>query len=109
MTQARTVTATFGHATSTKLASSVNPIAAGKPVTYTATVTPKPNEGSMKFTDNETTISGCAAVAINTTTGKATCKTTYKSKGTHAIKAVYSGNASFVHSTSPALTETVKS
>lgn len=109
MTQARTVTATFGHATTTKLAASVNPVKAGKAVTYTATVTPKPNGGTVKFTDNGKAISGCGAVAVSPSTGKATCKTTYKSKGAHIIKALYSGNASFVHSTSGALTETVKS
>lgn len=109
MTQARTVTATFGHPTTTTLASSLNPVHVGKPVTYTATVTPKPDGGTVKFTDHGKAISGCGAVAVNATSGQATCKVgKYGSAGVHKIQATYSGDANFAHSRSHALTETVK-
>lgn len=110
MTQAQTVTATFGHPTTTTLASSPNPVHVGKPVTYTATITPAPDGGTVKFTDHGKAISGCGAVAVNSSTAKATCKVSkYGSAGTHKIQATYSGDGNFVHSTSHTLTETVKS
>jgi len=40
--------------------------------------------------------------------GRATCRVTYASAGSHAIKAHYSGYADYARSTSPTLTETVK-
>ena len=110
MTQAQTVTATFGHPTTTALASSPNPVHVGKPVTYTATITPAPDGGTVEFTDHGKAISGCGAVAVNGSTGKATCKVSkYGSAGTHKIQARYSGDGNFVHSTSHTLTETVRS
>lgn len=108
MSQARTVTASFGHATTTTLTSSANPGHVNKSVTYTATVSPKPGGGTVKFTDSGKTITGCGSVAVSSSTGKATCKITYKSKGTHTIGAVYSGNATFGQSTASTLKETVK-
>jgi hypothetical protein len=108
MTQARTVKASFGHATKTTLTSSANPAHVNKSVTYTATVAPKPGSGTVKFTDNGKTITGCGAVAVSASTGKATCKITYKSKGTHTIGASYSGNATFAQSTASTLKEIVK-
>src|ERR1035437_2665102 len=54
----------------TALTSSPNPSTVGQAVTYTATVSPTPDGGTVAFTDNNTTLSGCAAVAVNTSTGK---------------------------------------
>jgi hypothetical protein len=107
MNQARTVTATFGHATTTSQTSSLNPAKVGKKVTYTATVTPHPTGGTVKFTSGGSTISGCGSVAVNTSTGKATCSVTYHSTGSRRIRAAYSGNSTFGHSTSATLTERV--
>jgi hypothetical protein len=84
--------------TLTSVASSSNPSTVGGSVTYTATVTPTPDGGTVGFTDNAATLSGCAAVAVNTSTGKATCTTSYSAVGSHVIVAIYSGDASFATS-----------
>jgi hypothetical protein len=81
--------------TTTAVASSSNPSTVGGSVTYTATVAPTPNGGTMAFTDNAATLSGCAAVAVNTSTGKAACTTSYGAAGSHDIVASYSGDANY--------------
>jgi hypothetical protein len=107
MNQARTVTAKFAHGTATSLRSSRNPVRAGKRVTYTATITPHPNGGTVRFTSNGKTIPGCRAVPVNSGTGKARCSTAYPKKGSRKVRATYSGNSSFVRSVSSTLTERV--
>jgi hypothetical protein len=109
MSQARTVTAKFLHGTTTSLSSSLNPAKKGKKVTYTATVSPHPSGGTVRFTSGGGTISGCQSVAVNTSTGKATCSVTYHSTGSRKIRASYSGNATLAHSASSTLTEKVTS
>jgi hypothetical protein len=109
MSQARTVTAKFLHATTTSLHSSLNPAKKGKKVTYTATVSPQPGGGTVKFTSGGSTISGCGSVAVNTSTSKATCSVTYHSTGSRTIQATYSGDATWARSASSKLTENVKS
>jgi IPT/TIG domain len=84
--------------TTTALASSSNPSTVGSSVTYTATVTPSPDGGTMAFTDNAATLTGCGAVAVNTSTGKATCTTSYSAVGSHAIAAGYSGDTNYAAS-----------
>ncbi|MGH3185306.1 MAG: Ig-like domain-containing protein, partial [Streptosporangiaceae bacterium] len=76
--------------TATTLASSANPSVAGPAVTYTATVSPVPDGGTVAFTDGGATITGCGAVPVDTSTGRATCQVTYTSAGTHSITAAYS-------------------
>src|SRR3989441_996209 len=97
--------------TSTALVSSVNPSVAGQNVTYTATVTATApasgtRTGTVNFQDGGVTIAGCGAqaVAVN---GKATCVVSYAGPGSHAISAIYSGDANFNPSTSAPLTQTV--
>ncbi len=92
--------------TATALGSSANPSTAGDPVTYTATVTPPPDGGTVSFSDNGTTISGCGAQPVNGS-GAATCSLTYGSADSHNVVAVYSGDATFAPSTSPPLTQVV--
>ena len=94
--------------TTTSLGSSVNPSSVGQQVTYTATVSPVPDGGTVGFTDGGTTISGCGSVAVSTTTGKATCSVIYSAAGTHTIVATYSGDPKFASSTSAPLSQTVK-
>ena len=81
--------------TTTTTVSSTNPSTTGGRVTFTATVSPTPDGGTIAFTDNLTTLSGCGAVTVNTSTGKASCTTSYSAAGSHAIAANYSGDANY--------------
>jgi hypothetical protein len=94
--------------TTTALVSSVNPSGVGQQVTFTATVSPVPDGGTMGFTDGGSPIAGCTAQAVNTTTGKATCSVTYAVAGSHSIAAAYAGTASYIASLSPTLVQTVQ-
>jgi hypothetical protein len=85
--------------TTTTTLSSSNPSTTGGRVTYTATVSPTPDGGTASFTDNATTLSGCGVVAVNTSTGRASCTTGYSAAGSHSIAASYSGDANFSAST----------
>ena len=93
-------------ATATALSSSNGTSPAGRQVTFTATVTPTPDTGSMTFTDGGAIIAGCGSVAVDGN-GQATCQTTYPDAGSHAITAAYSGDSNFEDSASSPLTQTV--
>jgi hypothetical protein len=101
-----TLTVTTAH-TSTSLASSANPSVVNHPVTYTSTVSPVPDGGTVDFKDGGSDILGCAARSVNTTTGMATCTVSYSSTGQHTITATFSGHAGFLGSTSSPLTQYV--
>jgi PKD repeat protein len=93
--------------TQTAISSSVNPVLAGNPVTYTATVGPPPDGGTVAFTDNTNPIGGCGSQPVDTSTGLATCTVAgYATGGSHLIEATYSGDATYPGSTS-VLTEQV--
>ncbi len=106
-----------GIATLTGLASAANPSTVNQPVVYTATVTDKrapargarpiPGGGRVAFSDGGTTISGCGAVALNSTTGVASCQISYAVAASHSIEAVYSGYSTYASSSSSALTQVV--
>jgi YVTN family beta-propeller protein len=91
--------------TMTRLTSSANPARPNDPVTYTATVTPTPDGGSVSFTDNGTPVAACESVTVSG--GNAWCTTTYSLPGSHEIFAAYAGTANYVASTSAALAVTV--
>ena len=93
-------------ATTTTVASSANPSVQGQTVTYTATVRPAGVSGSVAFNDGGTPVTGCAARSLNSS-GQATCQVTYATTGSHAITAVYSGDAVNAGSTSAVLTQSV--
>jgi hypothetical protein len=95
--------------TATLLASSLNPAPAGDPVTYSATVSPVPDAGTVDFEDGGVAIAGCTAEDVNTATGLATCVVTYTttSGSPHSISATYSGDATFPTSTSSTRSEIV--
>ena len=77
-------------------------------VTFTATVTPAPDGGTLAFDDGTTTITGCGAQPVNNTTGVATCQTSTLALATHAITAVFGGDPRYQSSTStPTLSETI--
>jgi hypothetical protein len=95
-----------GAATTTKLASSINPSNVGQAVTFTATVTSSagtPTGGTVSFKDGATVI-GTATLSA----GAAAFTTSSLTLGTHTITASYGGTAGFAASTSPALTQTVQ-
>ena len=68
---------------------------------------PVPNGGTVNFFDNGSPIAGCDKVAVSTTTGEATCATTYLSSGHHGVQAFYSGDALFKPSGSAIYAEVV--
>ena len=93
-------------ASTTTVASSVNPSIQGQTVTYTATVSPA-GGGSVTFNDGGgTPLTGCKARSLDSN-GQATCQATYATTGSHAITAVYSGDAATAGSTSAVLTQSV--
>jgi subtilase family serine protease len=81
-------------ATTTVVTTSGSPSVAGDPVTFTATVSPTDNGGSVSFyADSSTTaISGCNQVLL--TAGQAACTTSTLAIGSHTILAVYTGDTS---------------
>jgi hypothetical protein len=94
--------------TTTKLTSSQNPSHKGKPVTFTATVTPAfggSAAGKVTFKDG---VSVIGTATLNTTTHQAKFTTSKLSVGTHSMTAVYAGNGNFVGSTSNVVKQVVK-
>jgi hypothetical protein len=77
-------------------------------VTYTATVSPVPDGGTVAF-NGLGAPSGCSAVPVNTTTGKATCQATYTQVNGYLLQAVYSGDANLYPSVSFYLLQLVAS
>ena len=81
-------------ATSTTL-TSTPPGAAGQTVTLSATVAPKPTGGTISFLSTsagatESPIPGCASVAVDATTGGASCP--YQLSAGVDVRAYYSGS-----------------
>ena len=99
------------YGTTTTVASSLNPIFTGNPVTFTATVAPGMGApagsatptGSVTFYDN-----GVPLATSGLSNGSASFTATALSMGAHNITAVYSGDGSFyAPSTSPILVQGV--
>jgi hypothetical protein len=98
---------TFQFPTTTTLTSSANPSIIGQAVTFTATVSPVPNGGTASFTQDGNPIAACQSLAVNTSTGTATCVVTYTSVGSHNLVASYSGNFFYSASTSGVLVQQI--
>jgi hypothetical protein len=99
-------------ATTTSVASSLNPSNFGQSVTFTSTVAseseavkrsqvsrfalvvPQPPTGTVAFTSNGTTITGCGAVTFGSS-GTAACTTSSLAVGTNTIVAAYSGDSNY--------------
>ncbi|HEV2349701.1 MAG TPA: Ig-like domain repeat protein, partial [Terriglobia bacterium] len=95
-------------ATSTVLASSVNPSVVGQPVTFTATVgvtAPATGmaAGTVTFKDGSATLGTGTLNAL----GYTTLSTSALALGAHSITAVYSGNTSLSSSASAALLQNI--
>ena len=91
-TQAATTTPT-----TTSVTSSPDPSLTGQAVTYTATVSPVPDGGTVAFTDNGAP-AGCGVQVLDVN-GVATCQVPYKVTGRHLIIATYSGDTAYASST----------
>ncbi len=93
-------------ASTTRVASSLNPSLLTQQVTFTATVasaTTGTPTGTVTFKNGVTTL----GTATLNASGVATFSTTMLSTGAHSITAVYGGSTDFLTSTSAALTQTV--
>ena len=90
-------------ASTTALATSVNPVIVGHPVTFTATVTGSSPTGTIKFMDGGASLGSPVTLAA----GVATLTTSTLAPGTHFITAVYSGDSANPTSTSGVLSEAI--
>ncbi|MCL4421778.1 MAG: Ig-like domain-containing protein [Actinobacteria bacterium] len=78
-------------------------------MTYTATVSPVPNGGTVDFTSDGTTIPGCGTVALSDGTAKCAVKYPLSyTNATYSIVAAYSGDSTYASSTSQTLDEKVE-
>ena len=91
--------------TTTTITSTQNPSTVGQSVTFTATVSPMPDSGTVTFKDGGTVISGCEARPL--TSGQATCTVVALTLGAHTITAVYDDDANHKGSTSEPVTQVV--
>jgi len=96
-------------ATTTSIASSLNPSTVGASVTFTATITGNAPTGTVNFMDGASSIAGCDAKVVTGTgnTRQAVCTTSGLTQGTHDITATYSGDALNLASASPLLSQVV--
>ena len=96
--------AAVSGATSTSVASSLNPSTLGQSVTFTATVTGASPTGTVQFKNGAANLGG--PVTLNGS-GIAALATSALTQGSHAITAVYGGDVNNASSTSPVLTQIV--
>lgn len=87
--------------TTVTLGSSQNPATLGQSLTFTATVAPPPDGGTVTFKASGVDIAGCVARPLNA--GQATCTSAALAAGVQPVTAAYSGNAAYGASTSVGL------
>jgi hypothetical protein len=80
------------QATRTSLASSHGTVAVGIPVTYTATITPAPDGGTVTFSDGAHGPASAHCGARPVTHGRATCTVSYSEAAVVSVTAAYSGD-----------------
>jgi len=104
-----TLVQTVSHlASAVTLATSVNPSNIGEVVMFTATITGSGNPitGTVLFRDGSNAIGGCSTLGISG--GTSVCTTTaLTTPGPHSITAVYSGDLTYIGSTSGVVTQTI--
>ncbi len=96
----------FRYPTATVVTSSSNPANAGQPVTFTAAVSGfniSGATGNVTFYDGGTALSAVAII-----NGQAQFSTSSLTLGTHSITASYAGDTNYLSSTSPVVTETIR-
>ena len=101
--------ATIPVPTTTTLVSALNPSLAGISVAFTATVNGTAPTGTVTFTANGATITGCSAVSLvgSGNSRTAACATAALLAGSHSVVARYNGDAGNPGSTSATLTQVV--
>jgi FtsP/CotA-like multicopper oxidase with cupredoxin domain len=92
-------------ASSTVVVSSANPSLAGQNVTFTATVSPSATTGTVQFTIDGVSVGAPVVLAA----GQATFSTSTLAVGAHPVTVTYGGDAAYLTSTSPTLTQSVGS
>ena len=92
-------------ATTTVVVSNLNPSSVGQNVTFTATVSPATASGTVQFNIDGAPVGGAVALVA----GQASYSTAVLAVGAHPVIATYSGDAAYLTSTSPTLTQTVGS
>jgi uncharacterized repeat protein (TIGR01451 family) len=93
--------------TTTALTTSATQVAQTQAVTYTATITPAPDAGTVSFNDGAGNPATAQCAAQSVSNGTATCTVSYANAGTYSVTATYSGDGgmnNFVGSASPAQT-----
>lgn len=80
------------QATKTALTASAAAVGQNESVTYTATVTPAPDGGTVSFNDGpgNPATTHCAAQSLSS--GTATCTVSYSNRGAYSVSAAYSGD-----------------
>jgi hypothetical protein len=73
----------------TSLATSLTPTGTGASITYTASVSPNVNSGTVKFTDNGASFGCDAQTIVSHNTATCTLPTGYATGGIHVITATY--------------------
>jgi Bacterial Ig-like domain (group 3) len=104
----QTVNSATKAATTTAVQSSLNPSTVGASVTFTAMVMTSQAgtiTGTVQFYDGATALG--SPVALVSASASAALSTTTLAQGANTITATYSGDANYVTSTSPAITQTV--
>jgi len=94
----------------TSMTSSLNPVQAGRDVTYTVTITTEDGSqasGLIFITDNVSNTQPCSGLAVN---NQLICTTGYRTKyaGEHFLTAIYEGDGSHWGSISPVFSEYVQ-
>src|SRR5439155_1089863 len=94
--------------TTTALSSSANPSVGAQAVTFTASLTwTPPGAGTPSGTVSSLALHDALAICTLNGAGQATFSTSTLAAGTHAITAVYAGDATFNGSTSGTLSQVV--
>ncbi len=96
------------QASTTTVSSSANPSVPGQSVTYTAAVSPVPEQGTVAFADNGQPVTACGSQPVDGSTGNATCTVSYPGTGSHSVTATYSNSIGVAGSVSVVLTQNVQ-
>jgi hypothetical protein len=94
------------QSTKTAITASTAKVKQNVSMTYTATITPAADGGTVSFNDGagNPATTHCAAQPVSN--GKASCTVSYPNMGAYSVNATYSGNISYVGSATTASTQT---